>query len=405
VTTLGELRRRLSKVPRRVEGAVARFLVRRDPEIVEAALGASRTVPAELEPDDEAFLRSLYDRLLGRPIDLEGLAEFRRALANGMTRADVVLSLALSDEYRAKCRRSDALALDAPRAVRPASYRYEADQSMWSVHVDDEAGFDWLERAILDGGYYERGRVWTLTVDGDKRLMAEMIALLAVDRVLELGCASGAVLQCLHERGLSVEGVEISSFAIDHATDELRSQIHQGDLLSLSLPHDFDTVVGLDIFEHLNPNRLRAYLEALRSCLVDGGIIFANIPAYGEDEVFGEIFPYHLEGWEDDNAAGRSFRRLPADEEGYPLNGHLICADTTWWVAQFAAAGLFRRQAVESALQRKYGHHLAEHTPARRSFYVFSAGECPQEDELVTRIEAFQSNVLAEWSEAVAASR
>lgn len=272
---------------------------------------------------------------------------------------------------------------------------------MWSVHIEDDADFDWLEQAILDGGYYERGRVWALSVDTDKRLMAEIIALLARDRVLELGCASGAVLQCLHEQGLSVEGVEISSFAIDHAAPEVRDRIHQGDLLSLSLGHDFDTLVGLDIFEHLNPNRLPAYLAALRSCAADAGILLANIPAYGEDEVFGEIFPYHLEGWEEDNSAGRAFRRLPADDQGFPLNGHLICADTTWWVAQFAGAGFVRRPAVEAALQHKYGSHLAEHTPARRSFYVFSAGECPHEEELVNKIDRYESVLLAEWASAV----
>ena len=68
---------------------------------------------------------------------------------------------------------------------------------MLVFNVESPADFDWLEHAIIANGYYEKPGVWVLDVDFDKRLVAEMIAAFAPAAALELGCAAGAVLQCL----------------------------------------------------------------------------------------------------------------------------------------------------------------------------------------------------------------
>jgi hypothetical protein len=143
-------------------------------------------------------------------------------------------------------------------------------------------------------------------------------------------------------------------------------------LLGLELPSNYDLVFGLDIFEHLNPNRLDQYLRALHDCVVPGGWLFANIPAYGRDEVFGEVFPVYVAEWQDDIAANRPFRVLHCDDDGYPMHGHLIWAHTTWWIAQFEAAGFARQPTVEIVLHERYADHFLA-APARRSFYVFRA--------------------------------
>lgn len=120
------------------------------------------------------------------------------------------------------------------------------------------ADFDWLEAAILQQGYYELPGVWNFGVDVDKRVMAEIVGTFAPARALEMGCASGAVLECLHDLGILAEGVEISSMALSRASERVRSRIHQGDLLELDMSATYDTVFGLDVFEHLNPNRIDA---------------------------------------------------------------------------------------------------------------------------------------------------
>ena len=85
--------------------------------------------------------------------------------------------------------------------------------------AETAADIDWLERAIIDYGYYEKPGVWVLDVDADKRVVAEIIAAFAPARALELGCAAGAVLQCLLDYGVVAEGVEISAMAIARAPE------------------------------------------------------------------------------------------------------------------------------------------------------------------------------------------
>jgi hypothetical protein len=74
-------------------------------------------------------------------------------------------------------------------------------------------------------------------------------------------------------------------------------------------------------------------------------------------------------------------RRLSAE---WPL----IWADTRWWVGQFQAAGFRRQTDIEAALHQKYDDYLSMQSPARRSFYVFSLGDCGS-SELIRRILAF----------------
>jgi hypothetical protein len=183
--------------------------------------------------------------------------------------------------------------------------------------------------------------------------------------------------------------------AIAHASDRIRPHLHQGDLLAAEAGRDFDTVFGLDIFEHLNPNRLRAYLDRLKSCLVEGGLLFAVIPAFGCDPVFGQVFPHYLPGSHENAAAGQCFTTLHVDDRGYPINGHLTWADSQWWVEQFAQSGLIRRPHIEIVLHQKYDDYMKTEAPARRSFYVMSAGEVPDEQGLIRRIQASPSRVLS----------
>ena len=310
-------------------------------------------------PVADQMLDQVYSQLLGRQPDPNGRLAYQQAMANGVPAFEVVLSVATSDEYRERCRREMLGGVDSwPRHRDPGRFRFLNDQSIWTFEVSTEEDFDWMEESIVGGGYYERPHVWSLDVDLDKRVMAEIVGSLGPGPVLEIGCASGAVLEGLHEQGIPFTGVDISQMAVEHASERVRPHLLHGDLLELDLDRRFATAFGLDIFEHLNPNRLARYLGRMAELMRPGGLLFANIPAFGRDEVFGEIFSYYLPGWTDDSRDGRCFRRIHVDDAGYPINGHLIWADTRWWVQQFELAGFYRRKEIERAIQEKYGAYL-----------------------------------------------
>jgi SAM-dependent methyltransferase len=327
------------------------------------------------QSSDEAFVAELYERLLGRAPDAAGAAEYARQLAAGSDRGEIALAIATSDEHREFVLRSHS-----PRRRDPTHYRLAVSSggtdACWVFDVTDDTDFDHLESTIINDGYYEAPGVWSLEVDDDKRVMADLIARFAPRRALEIGCASGAVLRALLDLGVVADGVDISHMARDRAPDEVREHVHVGDLIDGDLgglADNYDLVFGLDIFEHLNPNRLARYLDALRARVVDGGWLFTVVPAFGTDDVFGEVFPLYLRDWDADVAANRPFRTLHTDDDGYPMNGHLIWATTQWWVEQFARAGFVRRPEIERAIQTRYHAHF-EAEPARRSCYVFTAG-------------------------------
>ncbi|MGH7319511.1 MAG: class I SAM-dependent methyltransferase [Candidatus Rokuibacteriota bacterium] len=258
------------------------------------------------------------------------------------------------------------------RASRPGDYGESA--MLWSgepLHTftaQSPEDFDWLERMILENGFYERERIWGPEVNHDKRAIAEIVAAFAPARALEVGCNSGPVLQALEELDVYCEGVEISGLAIARAARGIRDRIHAGDLLGLDLVGRFDVVFGLDIFEHFNPNRLHDYLAKIAALLEDGGYLFAAIPAFSDDPVFGLVFPVYIREWYTEIGLGRHFRLIHVDDQGYPMNGHLIWADSLWWVTQFRQHGFHREEMIEHALHDKYDHFFGAclHPSGRR---------------------------------------
>lgn len=356
------------------------------------------------ERDDDAFLRAAYELLLDRPPDDAGRRSFLASLRDGASRSLVVGTLAGSDEHLNRVGRRYR-SIQSLRELRPDAYTEAVTDSgtrraVFTANAPPD--FDWLENAILEHGYYEQPGVWSYSIDLDKRVMAEVMSSFAPDLTLDLGCASGAVMACMRDLGHTAEGVEISRLAIDRAEPDVAERIHQGDLLALDLGERYDLVFGLDIFEHLNPNRIDAYLRAIADCLVPGGFVFANIPVFGDDPGFGTVSPVDLEEWRHDlDGEGSLFSALPVDADGYPQMGHLIWADSPWWVRRFDAVGLGRELGIERALHRRYDEFLASTYPGRRMFYVFSKGaDGATTADIVERIDTTPSAVLSSLGDA-----
>ena len=350
---------------------------------------------------DAAFLDRAYRELFGRPVDDAGRATYLAAMARGLARADVVLELARSEEHHNHASRDRGVrTFGSPQLPdltkeRPDQYAVETDllgRELLSFQVREPNDFDWLERRVHETGYYDHEGVWTLEIDLDKRLLAELIASLRPASVFELGCSSGAVLAGLAERGIEVTGVDVSELARSAAPPSVRDRIVLGDLLTLDLPGGYDLVMGLDVFEHLNPNRLDQYLAKLATLVGESGWCVANIPAFGDDPVVGRAFDDYLE----EPKPSTLFHRIDVDDRGYPLHGHLVWATWDWWVDRFAAAGFVRRPNVETAIQERYGEHWREVCPARRPMFVFRKGPGGDDEaELIESIAGTPSTVLS----------
>ncbi len=326
---------------------------------------------------DTAFIESAFREILGRQADLDGLNHYKQVLREGLGRTAVLLNIMRSEEFTSKLRpqATHDSSLPSLRAMRPEAYVDTINRSngrAMSVYVARTAAdFDWLERAIIEHGYYEKPGVWNLGIDSDKRVIAEIVASFQPRRAIELGCAAGAVLQCLDDLGVRAEGIEISAMAREKAPPNVRERIHHGDLLTLDLTPDYDLLFGLDIFEHLNPNKLEAYLARIAQTTTPDAKLFCNIPAFGHDAMFDTVFPLYVDGWDAEAAKGSVFSKLEVDSLGYPIHGHLTWADARWWTAQFEKAGFSRDLDLERQIHQKYDDYFEKRAPARKPFFVF----------------------------------
>jgi SAM-dependent methyltransferase len=347
---------------------LARSEEHRDRQVIHALLPAL---------SDTEFLHHAYWTVLNREADADGFEHFRGLLADGMPRETVVRLLVESDEH---VHRAAAAAYPMPDliAAQPDRYQYvrAMDGTLIPCLVATSSGdFDWIADRIADADYYDRPGIWGADVTEDKRIMAAVLAGLADDAILDLGCANGTVLACLADLGIRAEGVEISASAAAHADPRIRARIHIGSIEDLPSERRYRLVSGLDIFEHVTPLALGSTIDSIRGVLEPAGLVFANIPAFGTDPVFGTVFEPYLDPWVASAARGDHFELLHVDDTGFPLHGHLIWADWRWWESAFTARGFARRPDLEAPIHASHDEFWSHAAPARRSFFVFERVE------------------------------
>ena len=176
---------------------------------------------------------------------------------------------------------------------------------------------------------------------------------------LDVGCASGFVVEALRELGVDARGVDVSQYAVDHAALGARGHIRQADLRR-GLPFgadSFDLVTALETLEHLPPTDVPAAIAEIGR--VARRWVMCTIPSFGPNANGpGGWFQVKVR---DDRVAfyeslGPGFagpipyEDLYTDAQGQPIEGHLTMASFAWWTARFAEAGLIRCDATERRL-------------------------------------------------------
>ena len=79
-----------------------------------------------------------------------------------------------------------------------------------------------------------------------------------VETSLDVGCATGFLVEVLRERGIEAEGCDVSQFAVDHAAPGAVGHVRVANLFA-GLPwpdRAFELVTALEILEHLPPDRV-----------------------------------------------------------------------------------------------------------------------------------------------------
>jgi 2-polyprenyl-3-methyl-5-hydroxy-6-metoxy-1,4-benzoquinol methylase len=148
----------------------------------------------------------------------------------------------------------------------------------WFEHQLGRFGFPNIEeRAVVD--LRERCVYWL------KHLLRYR---LPPARVLELGCAHGAMVALMAWAGYDAVGVELSPWVVDYAKTNFGVEVLQGPVQDLKLNREsFDTVCMFDVLEHLaEPVKTLAHLSTLLS---PEGIFLVQTPEIPERADYEEM--------------------------------------------------------------------------------------------------------------------
>jgi SAM-dependent methyltransferase len=135
------------------------------------------------------------------------------------------------------------------------------------------------ERRFGYGGYRYDGRWRPLA-----QALVDRYGLTAASRVLDVGCGKGFLLYELTQilPGVTVRGLDVSAYAIEHSKEEVRGQLIVGDAAALPFENDsFDLVVSLGTLHNLPIGKLWTALEEIER--VGRGAKYVMVESYRDE--------------------------------------------------------------------------------------------------------------------------
>jgi len=135
--------------------------------------------------------------------------------------------------------------------------------------IKNEAAFLRLQELALDDAGFNK-------LENEFREKFSREQSLPERTVLDIGCATGALLESLQKKGWSVTGVEISPCA-DYAKKERKLDVRNIPLEECKFPSEsFDIVLASHLIEHLN--NPKSFLDEIYRILKSGGYCFITTP-------------------------------------------------------------------------------------------------------------------------------
>ena len=122
-------------------------------------------------------------------------------------------------------------------------------------------GYDYWDgdRRICYGGYHYDGR-WKKVAER----LRDHYQLKAGDKVLDVGCGKGFLVHDLCELGIDACGMDVSSYAIEHAKEEVRSKVQLGHAKELPFADkEFELVISINTLHNLYNYELSAALQEM----------------------------------------------------------------------------------------------------------------------------------------------
>jgi SAM-dependent methyltransferase len=122
------------------------------------------------------------------------------------------------------------------------------------------------------GQPYERNELW---LDFFGKVADRIVSDIQPQRVLDAGCAIGLLVETLRARGVDAAGIDLSTWAIEHATEAAKPYVREGSIVE---PFDgqYDLIVCIEVLEHMPPEEAeKAIANFARHT---GDVLFSSTP-------------------------------------------------------------------------------------------------------------------------------
>jgi 2-polyprenyl-3-methyl-5-hydroxy-6-metoxy-1,4-benzoquinol methylase len=139
---------------------------------------------------------------------------------------------------------------------------------------------EYADNEYAGGVYREYANARDLKAATVEPRLAAIKKFTAGKRLLDVGCATGFLLEVAAAQGFEVTGVEFSTVAISLARPDIRERIVHGDVNALiNQKMQFDVSIAFDIVEHVQDPR--NFLSDIYDVLVPGGVLALSTPDTG----------------------------------------------------------------------------------------------------------------------------
>ncbi|MCR9246836.1 MAG: class I SAM-dependent methyltransferase [bacterium] len=169
-------------------------------------------------------------------------------------------------------------------------------------------------RAIYAGAYHADQNYSTnfeFETRYKRRIVDALIDIVRPTKILDAGCSAGEVVRQLRARGVDAHGFDLCADLDAIAYPEVRGYLRQGNVTAIPYgPEDgFDTLLALDVFEHIPESRLPAMIDDFARLGVRRVVALI---ALCEFQYLGHITLRPLHWW--DQVFGSRYRRCQDGE-------------------------------------------------------------------------------------------
>ena len=179
-------------------------------------------------------------------------------------------SLSCGDFSYARCRKCGLVQINPQPDALNVERRYKDlhGNDYLAYELENEAAFFELQKLALKDSGFDRIEKQVFAREGEEK-----------PRILDVGCATGAMLEDLRNRGWQAVGVEISPSAA-YAREKRGLEVYGSSLENCNFPSgSFDVILASHLLEHLN--RPEIFLREAMRLLRPGGYAVLTTPNIG----------------------------------------------------------------------------------------------------------------------------